>query len=142
MPARGGRTTEFSAGGVQVQKPSCSRPVPPTKFVHANTRSVLTHSPFSPSLLERCSLSPPKPTIHAPFSFVRARQSPWQPWQMDLPAIAFPQILGKMALRVHLITPVRVPHDGFHARSLPRHSVIGKGRNAVVQQAGNYPRLA
>lgn len=44
------------------------------QFVHANTRSVLTHSP--PSRGSSSGSSSP-PTIHAPFFPPGARQSPW-----------------------------------------------------------------
>lgn len=100
--------------------------------------STLTHSlAFLPFV--ECSLSSQIPT-HDPrplFLLVCARQSPWQ---MDLPAIAFPLNIWGRCLRVHLITPVRVPHGGCPSGIVP-HRLLSLARNAVVQQDGNYLRL-
>lgn len=126
-----------------------ARPVLP-QFVHANTRSVLTHSPPFDfhhdgrslalwSLWSLWSLSSNPPSTPAPFSHCGARQSPWQARQLDLPAIAFPQILGKMPAsspdHASANFPTMLPGPCFSclvALSFPKI--------AVVHHDGNYHR--
>lgn len=86
-----GRTTEFLRVVCRCRN-LLARPV-----VHAKHERRLDSfaSPFSPSSTSAAPSSPPKVPTHDPrplFLVVRARQSPWQ---LDLPAIAFPQILGR-----------------------------------------------
>lgn len=101
MPADGGRTTEFFfflAVVCRCRNLLLAPSLP--QFVHANTRSVLTHSPPSRG---SSSGAPSPPTVHSPFLLLAPASRPGVA-HLDLPAIAFPQILGR-CLRVHLITP-------------------------------------
>lgn len=76
MPADGGRTTEFFRVVCRCRNLLPAPFLP--QFVHANTRSVLTHSPPS----RRSSSGAPSllPPPHAPFFPPGARQSPCGTW--------------------------------------------------------------
>lgn len=92
-----------------------ARPVLPHFFLCALTLTREKHldsfARLSPLRRELALLPNPNPRSTPPFP-PGVRPPVALAGQMDLPAIAFPQNIWHRCLRVHLITPVRVPHDG------------------------------